>query len=88
MEPISGRADLEQRCVLIRALAGREKVPLSEKVIRCLAESLHGPDSCGIKGVLVRFQSYASLMDVELTEYITDRLFWEEPGFCDSFVKC
>ncbi|MFZ4855682.1 MAG: hypothetical protein ACOYL3_04735 [Desulfuromonadaceae bacterium] len=75
MKPPSGSADLEQQCVLIRALAGREKVPLSEKVIRCLAESLHGPDNRGIKGVLVRFQSYAALLDLELTEEITDSLF-------------
>lgn len=87
MEPISGRANLEQQCVLIRSLSEQEKVPLSEKVVRYLAESPHGPDSREIKGVLARFQSYAALLDVELTEEITDRLFWGEPSFRDRLVK-
>ena len=87
MEPLSGRDGLEQKCVLIRTLAKQEKVPLSENIVRYLAESPHEPGSREIKGVLVRFQSYASLMHMELTEEISEALFWEEPGFCDRLAK-
>ena len=87
METLSGRADLEQKCVLIRSLAEKKKVPLSENVVRYLAERPYDLDSLEIKGMLVRFQSYASLMDVELTEEIMEALFWEEPEFCDRLAK-
>lgn len=87
MKPLSGKADLEQRRAAVRALAEQEKVPLSEKVVRCLAESPHEPTSREIKTVLVRFNVYAAYMDVELTEEITDGLFWEDANFCYILAK-
>lgn len=73
----------EQQCELIKTLAEQENVPLSENVVQYLAESPYELNSLEIKRVLVRFQSYASLMDLELTKDITDRLFREEQGFCN-----
>lgn len=40
-----------------------------------------------IKGVLLRFQSYASLMDVELTEEITEILFCVNFKLRDKLAK-
>jgi chromosomal replication initiation ATPase DnaA len=87
MEAQLENIDLEQRCVAVRALSELSKVPLSEKVVRYLAESPHGTDSREIKGLLVRFQSYAALLDLELTEEITDELFWGDPRFCDRLAN-
>lgn len=83
MEPQLENTDLEKRCAAIKLLAEQTKVPLSQKIVLHLAQSHHEPDSHEIKAVLVRFQSYASLMNVELTEEITDALFMQEAGFCD-----
>lgn len=78
---------LEQRSATIKALAEQSNVPLSEKVIRHLSESQHEPDSRRIKELLVRFQGYASLMNVKLTTEITDELFWGDSEFCDRLGK-
>ncbi|MBC8018767.1 MAG: PD-(D/E)XK nuclease family protein [Verrucomicrobia bacterium] len=85
MEPLSEKNDLKQRCAAIRVLAEQEKVPLSEEIVLCLARCPHEPDSFKIKRILAQLQTYAKLLDAELTMELAGGLFWEELWSQDMF---